>query len=476
MVIELLLLCMYAKSSEIKISTMKECFYDVLGIDRKADDDAIKKAYRQMALRNHPDKQTEDNREAATARFQLISEAYEVLSNKQERAWYDSHREQILRCGDASLSGNGSHSTKEDIWKYFSTSCFGGKYDDSEGGFYKTYGALFEELTHLERDEYDAESDDEDHVTTFPAFGGSRAEWEDVQAFYTQWSNFQSTRRFGGFDKWNLREGENRQVRRAMEAENKKSRNAARKEYSSAVRSLVSFVKRRDKRVVEFQAKQAAAERLAKELKEKEQREREHQRRAAREQARIEEMQRWQELEKQKLERGEVSSEGSDQNEDEKVELFCVACNKAFKSEKAFANHEGSKKHKAEVTRLREELLLSDIDDDVVEAGEKLVEPVDIISTRSKKNKKKKGRTISDDEDDKASDIRVSPQIVLEPVEAPAGERKPRRRKDKAIKAEENQFACKSCGATFQSKSALFRHLDEAGHHALVSINRSGRK
>ena len=477
MVIELQLLCMYAKSSEIKISTMKECFYDVLGIDRKADDDAIKKAYRQSALRNHPDKQTEGKREAATARFQLILEAYEVLSNKQERAWYDSHREQILRGDEASCSGNGTHSTKEDIWKYFSTSCFSGMYDDSEGGFYKTYGALFEELAHLERDEYDADSDEDLHVTTFPAFGGCHAEWEDVQAFYTQWSNFQSTRRFGGFDKWNLREGENRQVRRAMESENKKSRNTARKEYSSAVRSLVSFVKRRDKRVVEFQAKQAEAERVAKELKEKEQRVKEHQRRAAREKARTDEMQRWEELEKQKLERGDVrSSEGSDQNEDEKVELFCVACNKAFKSEKAFANHEGSKKHKAEVSRLREELLLSDIDDDVVEAAEELVEPVDFISTKSKKNKKKKGRTIRDDEDDEESDIRASPQIVVGPVEAPPVERKPRRRKDKAIKAEENQFGCKSCGAAFPRKSALFRHLDEAGHHALVSISRSGRK
>ncbi|MCO5613759.1 hypothetical protein L7F22_068037 [Adiantum nelumboides] len=60
--------------------------------------DEIRKAYRRLALRFHPDKNPDDV-EAANERFRLIQAAYEVLSDDQERAWYDAHREQILGGG-----------------------------------------------------------------------------------------------------------------------------------------------------------------------------------------------------------------------------------------------------------------------------------------------------------------------------------------------------------------------------------------
>lgn len=69
-----------------------KCHYDVLGVQRDADDVEIKKAHRRMALRYHPDKNP-DNMEEYTEIFREVQSAYDVLSDKQERAFYDKHRE-----------------------------------------------------------------------------------------------------------------------------------------------------------------------------------------------------------------------------------------------------------------------------------------------------------------------------------------------------------------------------------------------
>lgn len=436
---------------------MKECYYSVLGIDRKADDDTIRKAYRQLALRNHPDKHEEHNREAATVKFQIISEAYEVLSNRQERAWYDSHRDQILRGDEDGDSGTGSFSTKRDIWKYFSSSCFNGRYDDTEGGFYRTYGDLFEELSRLEQDDFSAESDDE-HMTVFPGFGDSKSEWEDVQGFYASWSNFASCRHFGSFDKWNIREAENRQIRRAMEAENKKARSVARREYASAVRSLVAFVKRRDKRVIDFQARQAEMEREAQERKQEEQKRLDEAKRVARAIAREEEMKRWEEMEAIRRENGELSSTSEDSDS---REFVCVACRKSFKSEKAFQNHENSKKHKQEVAKLRQELLLSDEEDIVPD--NKSIEVQEVGKKIKKKKKNVVPLVVVSDEP--VHVVLSDPE--LETIEPSGGQRKPRRRR-KDDTPTVSGHACTVCKTQFSSRSSLFRHLEESGHHAPI--------
>jgi molecular chaperone DnaJ len=62
-------------------------FYATLGVSRGADADAVKKAYRNLARRYHPDKNAGD--ETATARFREIAEAYETLSSPNQRARYD---------------------------------------------------------------------------------------------------------------------------------------------------------------------------------------------------------------------------------------------------------------------------------------------------------------------------------------------------------------------------------------------------
>jgi molecular chaperone DnaJ len=66
---------------------MKRDYYEVLGVGRSADKDEIKKAYRKMALKYHPDKNP-DNKDAEE-HFKEVNEAYEVLSNDDKRRRYD---------------------------------------------------------------------------------------------------------------------------------------------------------------------------------------------------------------------------------------------------------------------------------------------------------------------------------------------------------------------------------------------------
>lgn len=74
-------------------------YYARLGVDKKADEETIKKAYRKQALKWHPDRNP-DNKDEADKKFKEISEAYEVLSDKEKRQIYDTY-------GEEGLKGNG---------------------------------------------------------------------------------------------------------------------------------------------------------------------------------------------------------------------------------------------------------------------------------------------------------------------------------------------------------------------------------
>ena len=65
----------------------KRDYYDVLGVSKSADNKEIKKAYRKIAIKFHPDKNP-GNKEAEE-KFKEAAEAYEVLGNKEKRAKYE---------------------------------------------------------------------------------------------------------------------------------------------------------------------------------------------------------------------------------------------------------------------------------------------------------------------------------------------------------------------------------------------------
>ncbi|GCC41211.1 hypothetical protein chiPu_0025269, partial [Chiloscyllium punctatum] len=69
-----------------------------------------------------------DNPEIAAERFKLIQAAYDVLSDPQERAWYDSHREAILRGG----LNDDYEDDSVDLLQYFTSACYSGYGDDEK--------------------------------------------------------------------------------------------------------------------------------------------------------------------------------------------------------------------------------------------------------------------------------------------------------------------------------------------------------
>ena len=109
----------------------KRDYYEVLGVEKSADADTIKKAYRKAAIKYHPDKNPGDKE--AEEKFKEAAEAYDVLSNEEKRARYDRFGHEGMNGGAAGggfggFSGGGF--SMEDIFEQFGD-IFGGAF----GGF-----------------------------------------------------------------------------------------------------------------------------------------------------------------------------------------------------------------------------------------------------------------------------------------------------------------------------------------------------
>ncbi|XP_041043006.1 dnaJ homolog subfamily C member 21 isoform X2 [Carcharodon carcharias] len=353
------------------------CHYEELGVPRDVNEEDLKKAYRKLALKWHPDKNLE-NPEDAAERFKLIQAAYDVLSDPQERAWYDSHREAILKGG---LNGD-YEDDSVDLLQYFTTACYSG-YGDDEKGFYTVYRRVFEEIVQEE-----LESLQEPEERTWPSFGDSQSDYNTVvHLFYAHWQSFCTRKLMAWRDKYDTRQASNRWEKRAMEKENKKIRDKARKERNEVVRQLVAFIRKRDRRV------QTHRKRLEEQNAEKIRRFEELRRQQKLEQARLADQyqeQSWvamsdleKELQQMEAQYEKEFGDGSDHpegsghqdeaqdrigtGEDTRTDptqgdidycdsLFCPACEKIFQSAKTMENHKKSKKHREMVALLRQQL------------------------------------------------------------------------------------------------------------------------
>ncbi len=104
----------------------KRDYYEILGVDKSADEAMLKKAYRKLAIKYHPDKNPDDKE--AEEKFKEVAEAYDVLSDPQKRSRYDQFGHAGL--GGAASGGGYGGMNMEDIF-----SRFGDLFGDSFGGF-----------------------------------------------------------------------------------------------------------------------------------------------------------------------------------------------------------------------------------------------------------------------------------------------------------------------------------------------------
>ncbi len=221
------------------------CHYEVLELDRAScNQDDIKRQYKRMALKWHPDR-NHGQEELATANFKEVSAAYTVLSDVREKQWYDDHRDSILR-GSSGTRGNkdDDHDDCMDLWGFFTEACYGGM-DDSNTGFYRVYRDLFEALVTQENNSSNCSK-----LVDYPSYGDSTSTNAQVINFYNQWSNFTTVLSFSWEDEYNTTEAPDRQTRREIEKLNKRHRDAGRKKYVEQIHSLVAYVRKRDPRYI----------------------------------------------------------------------------------------------------------------------------------------------------------------------------------------------------------------------------------
>lgn len=231
------------------------------------------------------------------------------------------------------------------------------------------------------------ESKDEFNI---PNFGDSKSDYESVVGpFYAYWQSYCTRKSYAWLCEHNVNEIRDRRILRHIEKETKKIAQKAKRERNDEVRALVDFVKKRDKRVIEYRK---VLEKKAEINRQKQQENRLQQIR--KNQLEAAEMQKNgigffvdQEAELRQLEKSYqgVSDDEEDEEDDdddqlisehlgskvnlvnddqeEQIEtvqyidhLYCVACNKSFKNESSYKNHEPSKKHKENIKKLMEEM------------------------------------------------------------------------------------------------------------------------
>ncbi|KAI0029758.1 DnaJ domain-containing protein [Vararia minispora EC-137] len=499
--------------------TEVEDYYALLEVEENATQDEIKRSFRRLALVHHPDKNHADP-EGATQRFAALQQAYEVLSDEQERAWYDSHRASMVPEADAETvfeeikkgftppRARDRGLTVRHLQPFFSPKTWS-SFDDTENNqsFFTIYRNLFARLA---RDE---QAFTRIHPSEIPSFGDTTWSWaasakdrpqEAARHFYNYWLNFTTEKDFAWVTMWNEGDAPDRRARRLMEKDNNKARDDARKEYNDTVRTLAKFLRKRDPRWKAHNAAQSQPK------------------------ARVPPApsssatsgtaspspvvfvaQDWQKVSQSNAADLEWAlAEGEDDEEWE-----CVVCGKSFRSEAAWDSHERSKKHLKNVERLARDMVEEDdalgLTEDIAQlAVDESVDTSDPLPTadpprldipdeldpaelgnedgtlrkeaRSKDKRASRAASLDDPLIQMKSTLpppSLGTMIERAPAPgvsaAPQLSKRDKRRareatKKTAIAEQEAQGGqqCNVCMETFDSRKKLFVHINQTGHAA----------
>jgi len=342
-------------AQEAAPEAQKTGYYTLLNIERDATEDEIKKAYRRKALELHPDRNY-GNVESATALFAEVQSAYEVLSDPQERAWYDSHETQILRGDDPATGGaaageyeygNVKMTSAEDLARLLRKFNSGVEFTDAPSGF---FGFLRETFDQLAKEEEAAAHWEGVDLPDYPSFGHKDDAYDDVpKSFYAVWLSFSTRKSFAWCDKYRLSEAPDRRYRRMMEKENQRFREQGIREFNDSVRALIAFVRKRDPRYIPNTQTEAERQKVLRDAAAAQAARARAANQVNTEDAAIPE---WAQTITKDENEGVIG-----ESESEVDEVYeCVACKKTFKSEKQWDAHEKSKKHQKAVYALRKKM------------------------------------------------------------------------------------------------------------------------
>ncbi|POS88334.1 hypothetical protein EPUL_000002, partial [Erysiphe pulchra] len=478
----------------------KKCYYEILGVDYLASDselEPIKKAYRKKALELHPDRNFGDA-ENATIKFAEVQSAYEVLADSQERAWYDSYRDSLLKKRSPKTEERqqkfSRFTSADDVIALTNRFHRSMPFTNESSGFYSIFGKAFSDIA-LEEELFCLNEglQPED----YPTFGSSNDDFETyVKPFYRSWVNFSTQKTFMCKNIHRASETSDRATRRILEKENKRLREEGIKEFNNAVRAFVIFIRKRDPRYIQLPQTEESRQEVL--------------RRAAAAQAarsRAENQSKmanhiipeWAKVQDQSYNEAILESE-----ESEVENIECVVCRKIFKSENQFHAHEKSKKHIKAVKQLKRELqkenkLLNLEISSNLEAEE---QPLNSNSQIQEKSDSELGTEIDTkiefledvyDSSSKYDDDHLHQEMASHSLEEQEplpkdkifdakknlgnknggqnqriGKAKLKRAKKMAKEIESNgdsvNLECKNCGNKFVSKNKLFRHIKTSNH------------
>ncbi|CAH1784301.1 unnamed protein product [Owenia fusiformis] len=140
-------------------------YYELLGVKRTASEKEIKKAFRKLAVKYHPDKNKDDPK-AAEETFIEIAKAYEVLSDKDKRRQYDQFGESAFENGGQGYGGQGFDFNFDDFFKGFDSHFEHHNTAHNGRGHFDDFDSFFNFDNLFDDDDFGGFGDDDDH------FGG----------------------------------------------------------------------------------------------------------------------------------------------------------------------------------------------------------------------------------------------------------------------------------------------------------------